>query len=399
MSKQWSAARLDVNRKVENETISLLKPKYEGKRGDYINLEEGNNYIRILPPHDENEPSLYPYSFYWMECLVTDKDGNQERKVKQIFNASVHGEKINGNTQKDVVDEFVKYIRKGLWNIPNEDERNKKKASLFGWRGKDGKWNKGILSGLLVNTEYVCYATKGDIIPENIGRLRLWKQHKEKLEEINASLSTEFDVLSCPNNGVQLVFTKTKNSLGNIETFISKREFVRQPNMSAQQTGEAMIAFENSQKVPQDVLDKLEEMDSLSSQFKNQYKKSDFEYALEALQYLDNNKLHFGIFGYDSPFLEVVDEIRSYFKETGEKHIDEMNGDELIEYITTQGLPIVPKRSWSDDDIRDAIKAVESGNDTLNEDDLPPSDIMPEFPKVNIQEEEENESNNSDLPF
>lgn len=374
--ERFQAAKLEVNKKISDEVEKTFKSN--STRGDYHTIDEGSNYFRMMPPHNPEDPSMQAKVVYWLDCKVEEiKDdkptGKYIIKPRPIFDSRVHG-----GTPKDIVDEYINFTKKSIYSsVQDKDERLKLLAPINGWRDRSGKWNPGILP----NQSFVCYATKGEIIPENIGRLELWKKDKETLEKLNISEATDepimTDFFSDPNEGVQFIITKKRDDKGAFFTIIQKNSF--NPK-GAKDINNAYQEWLSSQIVSDEVLQKLEEMEPLSKQFKNVYKKSDFDRALEALMIFDE-KYGYGTFENDE-FNKIVEEIASYYskgkeeekfeKETGvsvtkitkkslEKKftLEDMNRDQLKAYIKEKGYPIRVLNSMNEDIIREMISEIE----------------------------------------
>lgn len=367
---KFKAAKLEANKAVAEQAESTLKQNLGGKRGDYHKIDEGVNYFRIMPPHSPEDPSWQPKVVTWLEVLIdeTDGDGNltgkKVRKGRPIFDSRIHG-----GTPKDIIDQYIFFVKKKVYEEEQDQESAKKKLfPIFGYRDSKGAWHPGILP----NSSYVCYATKNGITPDNLGRLELYKGEKDKVEELNIDEGSDepilTDAFSDPDEGVELVVILQKNEKGKNEKVFKKRE----PNLKGFKGSDKLKAleeFEESQVVPDSVLKKLSEMDSLKEMFKGAYKRSDFEKALEALQFLDE-KHEFGVFQMDE-FLDVVEEIDGYYSEDAEEStttseeesseeltladIDEMTRGELKTLILEKELPIRVTSAISDEVLREKV--------------------------------------------
>lgn len=307
----FKAARLDVNKKVAAKAESIVRS--ESSRGGYHSIEaDQDNYFRIFPPHNPDEPSFQPKSIYWLECLVEEyidgePTGKKAWKKRPIFDSRVHG-----GTQKDIIDEYITFTRQSIYDsVQDRSEQRKLLSPITGWRGKDGKWNPGIM----LSTSYVCYATKNGITADNIGRLELWKTDKEKLEELNIDENSDepilVDMLSDPDDGVEVIITPSRDNKGKWKRVIRKREANISGLKGAANIGKAIEEFRESQMIPDEVLEKFAEMDTLKEQFQGTYKRRDFERVLEGLKRFDEQN-GFNTFDHDE-FIDIVKEIDSYY--------------------------------------------------------------------------------------
>lgn len=309
---KFSAPKLETNKKVSDEVNKTMKVG-DSSRGDYLTIDEGVNLFRLFPPHNPNEPTFQPKVVYWLECRVpkTDSEGNAiegefEWKRRPIFDSRIHG-----GTPKDIIDEYIKFTKDAIFANNDTDTAKKMVSAINGWRGKDGKWNPGILP----NTSFVAYATKGDITIPNIGRLELYQSDKDQLEKLNIDdvsgdiIST--DIWSGPDDGLQFTLTHKKNDKGKWDNIIAKKQFT--PKAKGAAVAAEWEEFVQSQVIPDDVLEHWSKMEPLSAQFKNAYKRSDYVRAVEALQKFDQDK-GFHTFENDE-FLEIVKEIDAYYPE------------------------------------------------------------------------------------
>jgi hypothetical protein len=366
-----------------------------------------------MPPHSPEQPSWQPKVVTWLEVLIEEKDGDgnptgkKERKGRPVFDSRIHG-----GTPKDIIDQYILFVKKKVYEEEQDQESAKKKLyPIFGYRDGKQAWHPGILP----NSSYVCYATKGGIKPENLGRLEVYKADKDKIEELNIDEGSDdpimTDSFSDPDEGVELLIILQKNEKGKYERILKKKE-PSLKGLKGQDKLRALEEFEESQVVPSPVLEHLSEMDSLDSMFKNTYKRSDYERALEALQFLDE-KHGFGVFQLDE-FLDVVEEIDGYYNdEEPEKtetdkpsagnavaddeepveltpsDIDEMTRKELKELITERGLGIRVTTAISDETLKEMVMESlwpeeEPGNEPeLEEDEKLPLEKTEDLPIEN----------------
>lgn len=383
---RFKAAKLEVNKNVTEEVSSTFKNA--SSRGDYHEISEGVNVFRLLPPHNEGEPSWQPKCVYWLEMSVEDTDEKGQGKgTFSVKNRPIFDARIHGGQKKDIVDEYIKFAKKQVFDLYQDKDLLKEKlAPINGWRGKDNKWHPGITA----SQSYVAYATKGDIIPDNVGRLELWKSDLDKLERLN--ISEEIgepivtDLFSDPDDGIQFIILRQRDKNNKWENIINKKEFSPKGSNS-KEIGEAYNKFRETQRVSDEVLQKLEGMQSLSEQFRNTYKSSDFTRALDALESFDK-KHKFNVFENDE-FLDIVEGIESELpqesstvqqeeklkrREQAETIIKDslidvegMTRDELKKYISENEYPITVVPTMSDELIKEAIMVHESKVEVASE--------------------------------
>lgn len=382
--ERFKAARVESNKAMTSKVKETLKTA--SKRGDYHTIDKGINVFRMMPPHDENEPSMQPKVVYWLLCKVPkmDSNGNEipgefEEKQRPIFDSRIHG-----GTAKDIIDEYIKFTKKSIFdNVQDKDEQKKLLAPINGWKDKTGKWNQGITA----SQSFVCYATKGDIVPANLGRLEIYNNDRNELEKLNIDDETGepimVDLFSDPDNGVQFVINRVLDEKTNkLTNIISKKTFTAPRGSKPSEYGKLYQEFLDSQVVPDDVLEAFSEMEPLSKQFCNAYKRKDFERALEALQMFDTRN-NYHTFDNDE-FLSIVEEIDKYYPEdeagqeqeseqssekSDELSLEEMTREELKKFNKDHNLKVRILKSMSDKDIVDALREAMNPTESTEEED------------------------------
>jgi len=404
---KYKAAKIEANKAAQQEVEDKVRTKRA--YGDYHTIDEGTNYFRIMPPHNPEDPSWQPKVVYWLPVLVEELDsdnkgtGKFERKDRPIFDSRVHG-----GTEKDLTNEYIRFVRdKYFSEIQDKKERDKILAPVNGYRAKDNKWVNGILS----SQSYVCYATKNSIEPDALGQLELYRGDRDRMEELNidegSSEPIMTDSFSDPDEGVELIIIKQRGKDNKIEKILKKREPVTK-GLKGQDLIKSIESFRDSQRVPDAVLERLSELPSLKSMFIGSYKKSDFERALEALEYFDE-KHGYGVFQIEE-FLDTVEEIQAYYEDepsgdgdlpfgdstkttqTGSESEDDeepeldlhsLNRKELKEFIRGNNLKITVIAAMTEDQIILAIENALTGG-TVSE---------------TKKQDPEPEVANGDLPF
>ena len=374
---RFSAPKLETNKKVSDEVNRTMKVN-NSNRGDYLSIDEGVNIFRLFPPHNPEEPTFQPKVVYWLDCLVpkTDSEGNPiegetEWKRRPIFDSRIHG-----GTQKDIIDEYIKFTKDAIFNNNDSETAKKLIAPINGWRDRSGKWNPGILP----STSFVAYATKGDITIANLGRLELYQSVKDELEKLNVDeksgevIST--DIWSGPDDGIQFLLTHRKNDKGKWEDSVQKRQFVPQ---NKNKIAEEWEAFTKSQIIPDDVLEHWSKMEPLSAQFKNAYKRSDYTRAVEALMKFDTEH-SYHTFENDE-FLKIMKEIDGYYPEEEEEEktapqeqtqqvpYSEMSREELKRIIAENNLPIKVYKSTPTEELAKRVEEAMTGPEQEEEEE------------------------------
>ena len=284
-------------------------------RANFHVVEDGRNEFRLMPPHDPSKTGTYvPFRASMLECDVPvfedGKDtGKTEKKSKKIFVATQHGNEAVRKVGKDPIELYIKYWDEDSKSIDDKEERTKFLQPIRGWKGKDGKWNWGIMP----KTSYICYAIKDG----ELGRLELWDQWTKKMDEIVANIEDEedevldIDPFSDPDEGYPLVIKKEKNEKGKWDYIIDR------VNMKKRQSWDE---FCEENRVTDSQLKELYEKDSLADLYVDCYTKRDFDLAVNGLMNFDK-KWKMNIFE-NEDFLEELKEIEAVVPEPADKDSD-----------------------------------------------------------------------------
>jgi hypothetical protein len=312
---KWKAAKLSSNL-AEKENSKRVFQSYTAST-DFHRIEDGTNTFRLLPPHSPEDPSWVMKAVYWLPALKDERNeqgeltGTTVRGRYPIFDSRIHG-----GTRQDLVDEFIKLARGFAYKKAPKEEAKQLLYPITGYRDKRGTWNPGIS----VSRSFIAYATKGEIKPENIGLLEVYQADHDKLEELNfligdtAGEPITVDLLSDPDEGVCFKIIRQFNKEANKWDRIVKRdEFIPPRGLRGEALGRAMEEWQESQKIPDEVLEKLGTMKPLREIFVNAYKYRDFQRALEALKYFDEETLKLGVFESEE-FQEIVKSVDAQYE-------------------------------------------------------------------------------------
>lgn len=284
----------------------------KGSRIDFLDIDEGRNVFRILPPHPEDPigSAYMPRRMAMMKCEVDvyengEVTGRTEVKFKNIFIATQHG-----GLPQDPIEMYIDYVRKYANDaIDSKEERQRFLYPITGWRDKKG-WNWGIVP----KTNYVCYAIKDG----KMGRLELyesWIKDMQKLaitEDPNDVIS--MDPFSDPNEGFPLIITKGKDDKNKTTFTLTKDEPSRLKR-------EGWEAFFDRTKITDEQLLELEKQEPLSKLYGSDvYSKRDFNLALDAIRRFDDEN-KYGIFDNDD-FLNELAAIEALVPEPPDKDDD-----------------------------------------------------------------------------
>ena len=344
---------------------------------EYLNLEDGKTVkIRIFPGHPGVQDFYVAKKCYWLS-FVGD-DGETHR-------GTVLDSKVHGKTKFDVVEEYVKWAKKKIGNDADKLE------ALVGNGPKSNSLNPQY--------SWLCYADK--INGDDQLRAKIWEFKKMVRDAMNKLAFSEdedevieVDPFTDPDEGLPIMVTYRKNP--NKKKGENFYEVAFPKKVSARPLTDEEIEYFMTLKPLNEILSK--------------YGMKDFERALEGLQNFDEEN-EIGLFD-DEDWIEHLEEIKAQYdsddseedsapkkktavkkavkkayakseddeeeekdeaddEEEDEEEENDEDGDEfdsmdrvaLKKYITANGLEISVKKSMSDDDLRNAIRAAAKSDD------------------------------------
>lgn len=385
---------MEKRKKLEAKPISVVQEQEKevnqkvGKRNNragYVDIDEGDNKLRLYPAHPGTASWMYPCVTYFVPVYKE----NKELGVKPVFNSKVHG-----NTEKDIVEEYRKFLREetlGHLEGPALEEALKPIE-------RNGKFN------LSPKTDWICYADKySNNKKVDFGRAKFTPGTKNKMEGLTAIEDPDQPIVLDPftdqDDGIALILNynpkaKTKDGKKDYKNFYT-------PSLEQRQIDKFKFEYVPTPLTEKEI-DEFLKVDTLESMYKNCYRLKDFNLALSGLEIIDN-ECKFGVLR-DPRFLKIVEEIRNYYPE-GEE--EEEEGDELDKLDRT-GLKqlivnefgrgvITVMKNMSDDDIREAIRLkrdeVQNQQELPEEEsEVPEEEPDPEEPEAfdeNTKEEQE----------
>lgn len=374
--KATSIKKLQKQVDAENEMVGT------GSSTEYLNLEDGKTIkIRIFPAHPGQEEFYVAKKCYWL-TFNTD-DGDTRR-------GTVLDSKVHGGTKWDIVEEYVKWAKK---HVGNDAE---KLEALVGNGPKSNSLNPQYT--------WLCYADR--VNGDDQLRAKLWEFKKMVRDAMNKLAFSEdedevieVDPFTDPDEGLPINVTYRKNP--NKKKGENYYEVAFPKKVSARPLTDEEIEYFMTLKPLSEVIYK--------------YGMRDFERALEGLQNFDEDN-EIGLFD-DDDWIEHLEEIKAQYdadeeeekpKKSAKKVVkkdapapkkavvededdeeedddtpeeeddaddaegdefDDMDRSELKKYISKNGLEISVKKSMSDDDLREAIRAASKDEDAAEEDD------------------------------
>ena len=360
---------------------------------EYLNLEDGKTVkIRIFPGHPGVQDFYVAKKCYWLS-FVGD-DGETHR-------GTVLDSKVHSRTKFDVVEEYEKKKKKKIGGDADKLE------ALVGNGPKSNSLNPQY--------SWLCYADK--INGDDQLRAKIWEFKKMVRDAMNKLAFSEdedevieVDPFTDPDEGLPIMVTYRKNP--NKKKGENFYEVSFPKKVSARPLTDEEIEYFMTLKPLNEILSK--------------YGMKDFERALEGLQNFDEEN-EIGLFD-DEDWIEHLEEIKAQYdsddseedsapkkktavkkvvkkeytkseedddeekdeaddeekddeEENDEEENDEEENDEdgdefdsmdrvaLKKYITANGLEISVKKSMSDDDLRNAIRAAAKSDDADEADD------------------------------
>jgi hypothetical protein len=364
-------AKNDLRSQLKPTSIKRLQKQIDSddamvgaKSNEFLNLEDGKTIkIRIFPAHPGNEDFYVARKCYWLSFQT--QDGEMRR-------GTVLDSKMHGGTKYDVVEEYVKYAKKHI------DGDAEKLEALVGTGPKSNSLNPQYT--------WMCYADKID--GDNPLRAKVWEFKKMVRDALNRLAFNEDD-----DEPIDVdPFTDVDEGLPVLVTYRKK------PN---KKKGENYYDVSFPKKVSARPLtdDEIEYFMSLKpiQEVVGHYGIRDFEKALEGLQNFDEEN-EIGLFD-DDNWLEHLEEIKSQYdseeseqdeeedekpkkiskksskkekepepeeeeeeeeaeeEESEEDEFTDMDRNELKKYISKNKLDITVKKSMSDEEIRNLIRA------------------------------------------
>lgn len=376
--KATSIKKLQKQVDADNEMVGT------GSSTEYLNLEDGKTIkIRIFPAHPGQEEFYVAKKCYWL-TFNTD-DGDTRR-------GTVLDSKVHGGTKWDIVEEYVKWAKKRVGNDAEKLE------ALVGNGPKSNSLNPQY--------SWLCYADR--VNGDDQLRAKLWEFKKMVRDAMNKLAFSEdedevieVDPFTDPDEGLPINVTYRKNP--NKKKGENYYEVAFPKKVSARPLTDEEIEYFMTLKPLSEVIYK--------------YGMRDFERALEGLQNFDEDN-EIGLFD-DDDWLEHLEEIKAQYdadeeeekpkksakkvvnkdasapkkavvededddeeddtpeeendaddaEDTEGDEFDDMDRSELKKYISKNGLEISVKKSMSDDDLREAIRAASKDEDAAEADD------------------------------
>lgn len=306
--KQISIDEVDDDLKKAQATMKNPAFGNQGGRASFYTVnKEGRYELRVLPSVKGEKPYISRKVVKLpIECPIYDKDGKdtgkKEVRQKDVFTSDVHSDKMGG---KDAVMIYIDFVYALANDIQDSDEKKKFLAPITGYFNRQKQWVWGVSP----NLNYVCYVYVEDEIHRFDVRPQWWKKMKNiSLERSNDNV-INIDIFSDCDEGYPLIINTTLNEKGKSQFDIS----CGLPDASKR---ESWDDFFLRTRVPDNILQELEELPSLEDQYKDVFSRKDWDMQIEGLERFDKQN-GFEIFQNDE-FLNALEELEKLVPEDDE---------------------------------------------------------------------------------
>lgn len=356
----------------------------------YYKFEDGDQLLRIYPPHPEDMGGgnvfAEPKVTVWLPMMVPVRDIEGKEIIengvvktkeggKSVFNSRIHG-----NTEKDLVEEYVRIavqrLEEDVKSCQDPEESEKIKNKLAHIRGNF----KAKIQGIKYQQKWVMYADRivGNV--SNFWIVEIGPAIKDRLnsiasstDEANSPLAT--DPFTDIEEGRAIKITYNSKA-----TKASDYYKVELDNVTVKtEISGRTISLPRTYPLSNEQLEAFMKITPLAKRFKNCFTRKDFELQFEGLHFFDQ-KMDIGLFQ-DEEFIAICEEIDAYYPELFEeqsKEIDEifpiegeesivkeepnadqfdlMNRKELVDWHRENKTNFLVKPNISDDEIRNVAR-------------------------------------------
>lgn len=355
--KQVSIDEVDDDLKKAQATMKNPAFGNQGGRASFYTVnKEGRYELRVLPSVKGEKPYISRKVVKLpIECPIYDKDGKdtgkKEVRQKDVFTSDVHSDKMGG---KDAVMIYIDFVYALANDIQDSDEKKKFLAPITGYFNRQKQWVWGVSP----NLNYVCYVYVEDEIHRFDVRPQWWKKMKNiSLERSNDNV-INIDIFSDCDEGYPLIINTTLNEKGKSQFDIS----CGLPDASKR---ESWDDFFLRTRVPDNILQELEELPSLEDQYKDVFSRKDWDMQIEGLERFDKQN-GFEIFQNDE-FLNALEELEKLVPEDDEvKQVAKISSKKKEEpkqtsTPTTSYPPLIKMKA----ELNDYIEAEYEGTEKL----------------------------------
>lgn len=267
--------------------VARVQQAMYGKKTGYLKLNSGKNVFRIFPSHPNTKTNNFIFEkvVHWLPQIQKQDDGTEKVERRTVFNSRIHG-----GTEKDIVDEYVKFVvNKVKSEVQELEEQNKLLYPILNWK-----------NGITAKTSWVCYANKIVAGEKEFGLLNITNGVREELTNLSITEDSEeaivVDPFTHPETGKEIMILYNPDA------------------KKAQDYYKVTLLWQKDSPLTEEELNEFLKVDSLESMFYGVYTRKHFERAVAGLQIIDKD---FGAFE-DPDFIEIVREIDAYYPEDDE---------------------------------------------------------------------------------
>lgn len=374
----------------QDKEISSLVGQKSGRAG-YLKIYPGKNMFRIFPPHPDAGGTSFmePKSTVWLPMMIESKDDKgtimkDERgnPIMKEGNKSAFNSRIHGNTAKDLVEQYFELGN--AWADKHKFHPTDSKIdSDLRKKYKDKLWGNFAtkVQGIRYRHNWVFYG-KDLIGKQGMGFVEVGTAVKDGMNKIinieasNQPLSTEAtDPFTDLTEGRALIVMYDDKATKAADYYSTSIDTATEP---AEINGRK-VNIQKTYPLADDDLEALLALPSLYKNFRNCFRRRDFELQYQGLAFFDQ-KHAMGIF--EMPEWEaIVDEISAYYptdtqeeshedeggetsEETAEEtsaakesdQFDLMSRDELKEFNLKNKCGILIKPNMEEDAIRERLR-------------------------------------------
>jgi len=303
----------------EKELASKIKDNSFGSSlPGWIEIKEDGEYLlRFWPTPVQDSYFMVPTMVHFLEMeLDKYEDGkvvmDGDSPVREVRRGTVFNSRIHGDTEKDIVDEYIAFLEKTADELYSDDRDKRQKflKHVYGYN-EGGKYTGGI-TGVL---DYVAYASlmkkdnNGQYIEKEFGRVRLRPSVRKGMlalssgEDGDEGLST--DPFSDPDDG--FIVSVVKDSVA------GKKD----PGQYYQVSWCTKNYIPVKWPLPEGFEDRYTDLPTLTDLYEGKYNSKDFSNALNGLQRFDE-KHDYNVFSYDE-FMDTCEELAELYPDDEEE--------------------------------------------------------------------------------
>ena len=263
-------------------------------------IKDGNNYFRLLPPHEESYENL-PCATYeacsvcYIPAMVAErKDGEIVYKdgeislvkgTKPVFNSNIHG-KLDSSGQP-LLQDLIEKFKDLAWSTSKTMTKTMADEFLKPIKGFYSKDSSKRLPGLSYQTTFECYAV--DISTEGefgtLGTLDLKTSVKKRLVSL-ASLESATDPMGVDpfydiDEGVPIRIVYNSNATEPKDYYTTDIFTVYE---LIEVEGRGKVKVPKSLSIPDAILSEFEKLQPLAKKYRNVFKGRDLELQMKGLE-------------------------------------------------------------------------------------------------------------------